>query len=275
VYRPKRLLALVLLSIAAMAGPLGCGDDDGGGGDDGSGGGGVPPEEPPEEPVADSGCTADAPTRVGATDPGYDGWLILCVTGDRSVLRIKNTSGNSFVVWTTDDDTYLDMTAVPPTDTWAGYLASTAVPPGDDDGNGAWALPPESTLVAANDYGPAGVRFQLSARDTAAFNTAHSSGAYVDRLAVSRSQALVNKGLACADSAANAVEEQSRLDLALDAIKVQTTCQGFLNDAIQQDGQVADDTQSAWRRFLANAKRLAGGNWDDELAYGIARLARR
>jgi hypothetical protein len=45
--------------------------------------------------------------------------------------------------------------------------------------------------------------------------------------------------------------------------------------ALQQDGQVADDTQSAWRRFLANAKRLAGGNWDDELAYGIARFARR
>lgn len=274
-YRPRRLLALVLLSIAVMAGPLGCGDDDGGGGGGGSGGGGgLPPEEPPEEPVADSGCTADVPIGVGATDPGYDGWLVLCVTDDRSVLRIKNTSGNSFVVWTTDDDTDLDMTAVPPTDTFAGYLASEAVRPGDDDGNGYWALPPESTLVAANDYGAAGVQFQLNAQNTAAFNAAHSSGAYVDRLAVSRSQALVDKGLACAGSAANAVESQSRLDLALDAIKVRTTCQGFLDDAIQRDGQVADDTQSAWRQFLANAKRLAGGNWDDELAYRIAGFAR-
>ncbi len=274
-YRPRCLLALVLLSIAAMAGPLGCGDDDGGGSGDGGGGGGRSTEELPEEPVSDSGCTDDVPTRVGATEPGYDGWLVLCVTDDRSVLRIKNTSGNSFVVWTTDDDTDLDMTAVPPTGTFAGYLASTAVPPGDNDGDGNWALPPESTLDATNDYGPAGIRFQLSIQDTAAFNAARSGGAYVDRLSVSRSQALVNKGLACADSAANAAEDESRLDLALDAIKVRTTCQGFLDDAIQQDGAVADDTQTAWRRFLANSKRLAGGNWDDELAYGIARFARR
>src|SRR5215211_2753883 len=48
------------------------------------------------------------------------------------------------------------------------------------------------------------------------------------RLAVSRSQALVNKRLACPDSAANAVAEQSRLDLELEAINVRPTCQGFL-----------------------------------------------
>jgi hypothetical protein len=256
-------LVLGALSVAAMAGPLGCGDDDDGG-----------DALPPEEPVVDSGCAPDAPTRVSATDPGYDGWLVLCVSDDRSVVRIKNTSGNSFVVWAVDN-TYLDMAAVPPTDTMAGFLASGAVSPGDGDENGNWALPPGSTVVAESDYGPAGVRFQLSAQDTAAFNTAHSIGAYVDGLAVSRSQALVNKGLACANSAANAAEEQSRLDLALDAINVRTTCRSFLADAIQQDGQVADDTESAWRRFLANAKRLAGGNWDDELAYGVARFARR
>jgi hypothetical protein len=269
---------LVLLSIAAMAGPLGCGDDDGGDSDqggDGAGSGGLPPEEPAEEPVADAGCTDDVPTRVGATDPGYDGWLVLCVTDDRSVLRIENTSGNSFVVWTSDNDTALDMTALPATETFAGYLASAAVPPGDQDGDGNWALPPGSTLVATNDYGPAGVQFQLSAQDTAAVNAAQAGGGYVDRLAISRSATLVKKGLACANSASNAAEQQSRLDLALAAISVRNTCKSFLDDAIQRDGQVVDDTDSAWRRFLANAKRLAGGTWDDELAYSIARFAHR
>ena len=56
---------------------------------------------------------------------------------------------------------------------------------------------------------------------------------------------------------------------------VRATCQSFLDDARQRNAQVPDDTETAWRRVLANAKRLAGGNWDDELAYGIARLARR
>jgi hypothetical protein len=109
---------------------------------------------------------------------------------------------------------------------------------------------------------------------TAAFYAAHSGGAYLDGLAVSRSQALVNKGLACSDSAANAVEEQSRLDLALDAIKVRTTCQGFLDDAIQQDGQVADDTQSAWRRFPRQRKAARGRELGRRAGLRIARFAR-
>jgi hypothetical protein len=279
---------LLLLSFAMLAASAGCGDDDddgdgggggGGGVSSGSGsgnagdGGGVPTEEP-EDPV-DDGCTADVPTRVYATKHGYDGWLILCVTDDRRVLRIQNTSGNSFFVWATDGNTRLRMTAVPPTTTFAGYLASSAVRPGDPDGNGYWILTPASTLVATNAYGPTGVLFQLSPENTAAYNAAHSGGAYVDRLAISRSRALVGKGLACADSASNAIKAQDRLDVALAAINVRRTCQGFLNDAIQREGQVGDDTQTAWRRFLAFSKRLAGGNFDDELAYGIARLAHR
>jgi hypothetical protein len=262
-----------VLSIMALAGPLGCaGDDDhagsgsGGGGTGATGGGARPP---------DSGCTRGTPRRVSATKSGYDGWLVLCATRDRSAVRIKNISGNSFVVWTTDEDTYLKMVVVPPTDTFAGYLASSVVTPGDDDGNGNWALPPGSTLIARNDLGPAGVRFQLSAQDTAAFNAAHSSGAYVDRLGVPRSEELSRKGVACANSAADAAKDEGRLDLALDAITVRTTCRGFLDDVLHVESQPVEDTQTAWRKVLANARRLAGGNWDDELAYGIARLAHR
>jgi hypothetical protein len=282
-YRSRRFLALLLLLILASAGAIGCGDDDSGGsqgGDSGSawdsaseGDTGLPPSAPPEEPGSD--CPSDVPTKVDATDPGYNGWLVLCASDDRSTLQIENTSGNSFAVWPTDEGTQLEMTHVPSTVTFAGYLASLAVPPGDNDGNGTWALPPDSTLVATNDYGAASVQFQLNIHDTAAFNAAHSSAAYVDGLGVSRSRALVEKGLACADSAADAAKEQERLDLALDAIRVRTTCKGFLDDALQREGQALDDTQSAWRRFLANAERLAGGNWDDELVYGIARFARR
>jgi hypothetical protein len=213
--------------------------------------------------------------RVGATYSGHDGWLTLCVTPDRSRLRIKNRSGNSFVVWITDVNTSLRMASEPSTNTSAGFLAIQAVPPGDPDGNGNWALPPDSTIVASNDIGPTAVSFQLSASDTGAYNAAHSAGAYIDRLRISRSGALVNEGLACAHSAGNAATEQRRLDLALDAVEVRSTCKGFLDDALQRDGQPGEETESAWHAFQSNAKRLAGGNWDDELAYGIAKLAHR
>jgi hypothetical protein len=259
-------LAVTLLSMVAVMGPLGCGGGDDGGGSDGDGS---------TEPVADPGCTTQIPHRVAATDHGYDGWLTLCVTGDRSRLRIKNRSGNSFVVWTRNAGTSLRMTAVPSTTTFAGYLASQAIPPGDPDQNGKWALPPGSIIVASNELGPTAVVFQLSATDTGAFNAAHSAGAYIDRLGVSRSEALVNKGLACASSAGDAATEQRRLDLALDAVEVRTSCKGFLDDALQHDGQAGEETASAWRTFEADAKRFAGGNWDDELAYGIARFAHR
>ena len=66
--------------------------------------------------------------------------------------------------------------------------------------------------VATHDVGPIAVRFQLSAVDTAAFNAGHSAGAYIDSLRVSRSGALVNKGLACANSPGDAATEQRRLD---------------------------------------------------------------
>ena len=263
--RPRHILALMLLSVAAMAGPLGCGDD--GEEEGGSEGGAVA--------TADDGCTTDLPKRVGATDPGYDGWLVLCMTDDGSRVQVENTSGNSFFVWAVDDATYLDMTAEPSTETFAGYLATSAFPPGDGDGNGYWALPPESTLLATSVSGAARINFQVDAGATAAYNAAHSSGAYVDRLAVPRSRALVDKGLACANNAAEAAEQQPRLDLALDALAVRASCQGFLDDALQREGQAVDDTSSAWRKVLANAKRLAGGSWDDELAYGIGRLLRR
>ena len=52
----------------------------------------------------------------------------------------------------------------------------------------------------------------------------------------------------------------------LDAVQVRSTCKGFLDDALQRDGQAGQEADSAWRTFQANAKRLAGGNWDDELA---------
>jgi hypothetical protein len=269
VYRSGRLFVLTLLSIAAMLGPLGCGDDDSGDGTSYTGSDAAP------EPTHDPGCTDEIPNRVGATDSGYDGWLTLCVTDDRDVVRVKNRSGNTFFVWSTNQDTSLEVTEAPSTKTFAGYLASQAVPPGDPDENGYWMLTPDATIVATNEYyEPAAVKFQISPENTAAYNAGHSSGAYVDRLAVSRSQALVNKGLACANSASNAAGDQSRLDLALDAVTVRSACKGFLDDALKRDAQAVDDTEGAWRKVLNSAKRLAGGSWDDELAYGIARFAR-
>jgi hypothetical protein len=130
---------------------------------------------------------------------------------------------------------------------------------------GWYRLPSGATLYAKSGA-PVGLFFFIDASDTVRANAARAAGAWIEAKFVPRESRLIGQVQGCATSAAqltNGQEQQS--DAIRSALGLQS-CKSLIDTVLAKDGESAAKESSAFHEFLAWAKKIAGGSWDDELA---------
>jgi hypothetical protein len=188
----------------------------------------------------------------------------ICRSADGRSIQAKNISklvlgfrptGTARTYWTARADDPASF---------ADRLAANAVWPVAFPA-GWYRLPAGATLYASS-AAPVGLWFFIDGSDTVRANLARAAGAWIQARVIPREAGLVAQVQGCASSTAQLTSgQQQQSDAIRSALGLQN-CKSLVDTVLAEDGESTAKESSAFGEFMAWAKRIAGGSWDDELA---------
>jgi len=261
------ILIVLVLSIA------GCGDD-GGNGDNGGGdnnGGGVenrgtPPPTPPG-PTGDQGCE-DSPSQPNRASSDARGFVIACLSDDRTSVRVTNVSAHVLNVNSTQGISRIEPAGVK---TNAGVQAALGVTGiGWTPNRTHFVLPLGGSLLASGP-GPATVLVRPDLTLTAEANTARYVADWMTSVVQSRGQALARRVEGCAQTAASYAQQNEYIEDVIRNTLGTTQCIRSLEQALRDDGRAPAELPRARSAIIGIARPVA----EDRLISFTARILAR